>query len=206
MYPFGQYLGNVRLSYLLQDLFSTDLPAGSLNATNAEPGPGVRTVIDTENKESISANQLTFSGGKTVSSYTDPRMNYPAQTRIAGRTLFFDITLPAINTFIRLGWATTVTDFNGEGIILFNNINCMVIIVLYLFYCLARYLLHITHMKRNNNKYQTVTELPANAKSVAQYAKDINCTSQNIYMRLMRGVADYTIVIFEGFNFVIPNN
>lgn len=69
---------------------------------------------------------------------------------------------------------------------------------------MAWLLLHITHMKRNNNKYETVTELPTNAKSVTEYAKAINCTPQNIYVRLTRGTANYSIVIFEGFNFVIP--
>ena len=37
-----------QISWLLRDEFSTDLAAGSVNGTAAEPGPGTRTVRDVE--------------------------------------------------------------------------------------------------------------------------------------------------------------
>ncbi len=61
-------------------------------------------------------------------------------------------------------------------------------------------------MKRNKGKYRIVEELPINAMSVPAYAAHIDCLPQNIYNMLSRGTAQFEIVIFQGFNFVIPNN
>jgi len=104
-----------------QDIFSTNVAAGSLNNRSAEPGPGVLAVVDTTSLMSIVSNHLLINGGKGTPSYTDPRVNYTSLTRLAGRALFFDVTLSATNAFVRLGWSTTTTNTNGEAVILFNS-------------------------------------------------------------------------------------
>lgn len=53
-------------------------------------------------------------------------------------------------------------------------------------------------------KHIEVDTLPANAVKVAQYAKDRNCSTSLIYHELERGKASFKIVIWQGFNFVIP--
>jgi len=78
-------MGGRRIRWLLRDEFSTALAAGSVNGTNAEPGPGVRTVVDTGNQLSISGGALVYAA--TTGAY-DPRVVYAAQVRIPGKMLF----------------------------------------------------------------------------------------------------------------------
>ena len=59
-------------------------------------------------------------------------------------------------------------------------------------------------MKQNTNKYENVDILPLDAISVKQYALNINCTVSNIYMRIKRNNADFKIITFQSYNFVIP--
>lgn len=60
-------------------------------------------------------------------------------------------------------------------------------------------------MKRNENKYREVTELPNNAVLPKIYAKTRGWESvSSIYNRWMRGKADFEIVVFQGINFIIP--
>jgi predicted nucleotidyltransferase len=54
-------------------------------------------------------------------------------------------------------------------------------------------------------KYKVVTTLPDNAMSVNLYAaKQGYKSTSSIYMQLKRGNADFEIVVYNGFNFVIP--
>lgn len=55
--------GNIR--YLLRDEFTTDLPAGSVDGTPAEPGPGTRSVVDLESALSISGGVAVFAAQST---------------------------------------------------------------------------------------------------------------------------------------------
>jgi hypothetical protein len=48
--------------YYIRDFFTTDLPAGSLDGTAAEPGPGVRNSIDSGNNVVITGSELVSSG------------------------------------------------------------------------------------------------------------------------------------------------
>ena len=58
------------LRYLLRDEFTTDLAAGAVNGTAAEPGPGTRTVVDL-------GNRLYIIGGKAIiMPYTGGITNY----------------------------------------------------------------------------------------------------------------------------------
>jgi lysophospholipase L1-like esterase len=74
-------------AYLLRDDFTVNVAAGSLNGTLATPGPGIRSVVDTESKMSISGGELTFAG-RASPGWGDPRINYPVQARVAGKMLF----------------------------------------------------------------------------------------------------------------------
>jgi hypothetical protein len=61
-------------------------------------------------------------------------------------------------------------------------------------------------MKRNVDKYETVAALPENAMSVPNYAKEHGHTTQYIYNMLQKGKANFKIVVYQGFNFVIPHS
>lgn len=52
-------------------------------------------------------------------------------------------------------------------------------------------------------KYRIVDTLPTNAMSVADYAKNKGVTVAAIYMNFLRLKADYDIVNFKGYNFII---
>lgn len=81
--PFGPAVSGI--SYLLYDQFITDLAAGSVNGTNAEPTGGVRTVVDT-------GLQLSIGGGSLIvgSGAGNPRILYSSKARVAGRVLIAD--------------------------------------------------------------------------------------------------------------------
>ena len=70
-------------SYLLRDDFSDTLAAGSVNGTLAVPGPGTRTVIDTNTKLSIGGNAMTMAAG--AASFDG--LFHNAQARVAGEML-----------------------------------------------------------------------------------------------------------------------
>lgn len=92
--------------YLINDTFTTDRAAGAVNGTNAEPGPGRRTVFDTNGSLSLAGGNLTLvAGGVGVA---DPDLRYSAIDRAAGRVL----VAAAIHTAsgIEIGW-----DASGSG-------------------------------------------------------------------------------------------
>lgn len=100
-------------AYLINDTFTTDLAAGSVNGTAAEPGPGRRMVTDTENKLSLSGGNATFAGGKTVAATGDPFIALTTQGRITGRVLRADLSLTATNKELFAGWWTTLAPSTG---------------------------------------------------------------------------------------------
>lgn len=84
----------IRREYLLYDRFDTALAAGAVNGTQAEPVGGTRTVIDTENKISITGGKISFAGGKVTPSIAgDPAVWYPSEARVLGKTLIGTTTL-----------------------------------------------------------------------------------------------------------------
>jgi len=77
--------------YLLNDNFGpTEYPAGSVNGTNAEPGPGVRTVVDTESNLSIANGKLTLEG-KDSPTGGNPGLWYGSTPIVAGKMLIGQI-------------------------------------------------------------------------------------------------------------------
>jgi len=85
--------GKAPVVYLLRDEFATDLAAGSVDGTSAEPGPGTRKVIDTESKLSISTDRMYISGGKSSPAYGDPSLWYPAIPRAEGYAIINSVNM-----------------------------------------------------------------------------------------------------------------
>ena len=65
-------------------------------------------------------------------------------------------------------------------------------------------LLSLLDMARTKN-FDEINKLPVNALTVTQYAKSINKHKSIVYHLINRGKADYSIKVFQGINFVIPN-
>lgn len=73
-------------TYLYYDTFTTDLAAGAVNGTNAEPGPGVRAIVDTGSRLSQSLGEMLMTGGG--SSTSDPAYRSTSTiAKAAGLTL-----------------------------------------------------------------------------------------------------------------------
>lgn len=84
------------VSYLLNDEFTTDRAAGSVNGTAAEPTGGTRTVRDVSTTLSITGSKLT-AVAPTVSNFYERDIVYPAITRVAGRMIFVTANLTSTN-------------------------------------------------------------------------------------------------------------
>jgi hypothetical protein len=76
------------ITWLLRDDFLTNIAAGSVDGTPAEPGPGTRAVTDTGNDLSISGGELVVIGNNA---WGDPEIHYdtPVITREPGLLLLF---------------------------------------------------------------------------------------------------------------------
>ncbi len=102
----------VNCAYLLRDQFTTDRSAGAVNATAAEPGPGSRTVTDTESKLTIASAALTFAGGKASPVNGDPGILYPSMARTAGRVLTAKVNYTGSVGRSFIGWSASGTAGN----------------------------------------------------------------------------------------------
>jgi hypothetical protein len=81
----GRGIGrNASYPYLFRDLFSTDLAAGAVHGTAAQPGPGARVVTDTQNRLSIAGGELVLNGRNSAG---DPGIWEPAVQRAVGRVV-----------------------------------------------------------------------------------------------------------------------
>lgn len=60
-------------------------------------------------------------------------------------------------------------------------------------------------MKGQRKQYDTVKQLPVNALSIANYAKDKGITVSYVYKQFNQNKSTYKIVDFQGYNFVIIN-
>lgn len=90
-----KYSVNGEFYHLYDDFSPTDLTAGNTNNTAVEPFGGVRTVVDTANRASISSGALTFS----TSASSDPFVLYRKTPLYIGRILLFEF-LPADTSVI----------------------------------------------------------------------------------------------------------
>jgi len=106
-------------AYLLRDIFSTPLVAGTVNGTAAEPGPGTRTVADTNSKLSIAGGVLDFATGGAGAG--DPGLWYGAVTRVLGRVLHVNFSYTTSQVWI--GFANTASGtVNLSRILIGGNI------------------------------------------------------------------------------------
>lgn len=81
------------ITWLLRDEFTTDLAAGSVNGTAAEPGPGTRTVVDVGNKLWISGGSATI---RQNSGWNNEILRYlNVSSTVAGRLLVTRINVEA---------------------------------------------------------------------------------------------------------------
>jgi len=92
------------LKYLLRDDFLDDKAAGSLLGTAADPGPGTRAGIDTNDKLSTSGEELIVSRQANY----DPKLALDAVTRVAGRLMIGHAKISNINNRYMIGWAANV--------------------------------------------------------------------------------------------------
>ena len=87
------------ISWLLRDEFITNLAAGSVDGTAAEPGPGTRAVTDTNSKISIASGLLSFATGAA----NHDSLSLDIVPRAAGRIMVVPITI-ASGSDLDVGW------------------------------------------------------------------------------------------------------
>jgi hypothetical protein len=88
------------LKWLLRDEFTTALAAGSVNGTNAEPGPGpgARSTAETQLTAgiSIASGLLVIPPANASQDGTNSHFKYPAITRAAGKIIIFNTKASSI--------------------------------------------------------------------------------------------------------------
>ena len=101
-----------RHSYDLRDKFNDDRAAGAVNGTLATDGVNTRTVVDTTAKLTISGGAANLTPGP---GWSDPNLQYPSQTRAAGRVLRISVTPASIWLEMMIGWGTAHAFWYGGG-------------------------------------------------------------------------------------------
>lgn len=104
-------MGKVSFSFDLNDEYNTSVSAGVIDNTSAIPGPGVRKVIDTENKISLASSQFVNAGGKVTPAWGDPALFYASQSRLPGKLLIvhFNFSYAGSGGGMNLGFSTDQT-------------------------------------------------------------------------------------------------
>src|SRR3989339_692377 len=98
--------------YTLNDQFTTDRAAGSVNGTSSEPTGGTRTVVDTNSELSISSGKLNFVTG--ANGWTTPGIWYPSVTREAGKVFIGSIDVTTGDN-AQIGFDTNLTGDASTG-------------------------------------------------------------------------------------------
>ena len=81
------------IAYDLEDNFTDERAAGSVNGTAATPGPGTRVVVDEEVRMPITGGKLVIAGFPPASyALGDPGLWLDAVTRVAGKVLVISFT------------------------------------------------------------------------------------------------------------------
>jgi hypothetical protein len=97
--------------YLLRDEFTTDRAAGAVDGTAAEPGPGVRSVVDGNSVSSISGGQAIFIAGGV--SGNNPAWTWPPVGRVVGRIVIGQFTASANG--LEIGFDSDATGGSSDG-------------------------------------------------------------------------------------------
>jgi len=90
------------IGFELRDDFTDTLAAGFVNGTAATPGPGARTVVDTNSKISVGSGVLNFATGEA----SHDRVRYEIQARVAGKTLLGIMNMADTTSNPSMGWDT----------------------------------------------------------------------------------------------------
>lgn len=94
-------LGQRPVTYLLRDEFTTTEAAPLASPRTAEPGPGIATIVDTNNTFSITSEALEWNAVGASANWTDPRLEYTdGLTRTTGLGLFMAINGTAFSNQI----------------------------------------------------------------------------------------------------------
>jgi len=101
----------IPVDFLTWDEYTDARAAGSVNSTAATPGPGTRTVIDGNNKLSVSDGQLSFATGGVGAG--NPSLRYEQEIRTAGKAVIAQATRSG-NAFM-LGWDVNTTGAINDG-------------------------------------------------------------------------------------------
>lgn len=88
--------------YLVNDTFTTARTAGSVNGTDAEPGPGRRAIVDGNGKLSLSGGNAVFATGGVAAG--DPGLLYGLIQRVPGRMVIGRVAFDASG--LEFGWDT----------------------------------------------------------------------------------------------------
>lgn len=97
--------------YLIRDEFTTDRAAGAVDGTAAEPGPGVRSVVDGNDVSSIAGGQAVFVAGGV--SGNNPRWNWTPVGRVVGRMVIGQFTASANG--LEIGFDSDATGGSSDG-------------------------------------------------------------------------------------------
>jgi len=108
------------LSFLFHDAFVTNEPAPLSSPRTAEPGPGILTITDTDNKASIASGALHLAPHSTPAG-GDPGVWGGALARTCGRALLARVTLAAINTSVKIGWDSDQASTAQHNSLSFNS-------------------------------------------------------------------------------------
>lgn len=112
------------IKWLLRDEFTTSRAAGSVNGTNAEPGPGVRVINDSTGLLSVLGGKAVV-GGATVG-VNDPSRSYGSIARTPGLMFLGNLstTTTGATTSAAFGFYTEMPvtgSSNHEGVVLYLN-------------------------------------------------------------------------------------
>ena len=113
--------GGRQVRYLHRDAYSSNVSAGSVHNSAAVPGPGTRTVVDAENKLSISGGKLVCAGGKASPAWADPGLFAGPYTRRAGQVYLVEITPSATNQKQIFGIASAASGQPNRSAIYLNS-------------------------------------------------------------------------------------
>lgn len=103
--------------WLLRDLFTTARSAGAVDGTDAEPGPGDRTVTDTESTTKILAGHLRGLSQPTSAVWGESKIVWPSLARVTGRALAALIIPEDQEADLAFGWASAadIGDPSADG-------------------------------------------------------------------------------------------
>ncbi len=94
---------DLQVPWLLRDDFGDDRAAGAVNGVWANPGPGgARTIVDTNNKISLSGGLLSVDAGAAL----NDGVWHSSMTRLPGRMVIFPCTAVGATSSPSGGWAT----------------------------------------------------------------------------------------------------